>query len=122
MKIHTPVAILLMMAFLVTGCASAGKRFNSSRVGELEPGVTTIEEAKHILEAEPVQVILNDSGRKLAIWRYITSSGLTANTSIQEVALVFGPDGKFLRVFQLINVPLKDEDERRLSPMSTVVQ
>jgi hypothetical protein len=47
---------------------------------------------------------------------------LTANTSIQEVALVFGPDGKFLRVFQLINVPLKDEDERRLSPMSTVVQ
>lgn len=106
---------LIAVGFLVAvlaGCATAkiGREFPASNVAQLREGVSTSADARSLL-GEPWQVHTNGAGEQLLIWQYVRSdarSGLVSmnvETSTQQAALVFGNDGRLLRVHNLINVP-----------------
>ncbi len=105
--------LITVFAVLLTGgCATAtvGKPFPGNNVALLRPGLSTTEEARSLL-GEPHQVQINAAGEQLYTWQYIRSdatSGLVSmnvQTNTQQAALVFGADGRLLRVHNLINVP-----------------
>lgn len=104
--------ITAFAALLTAGCATAtvGKPFPGNNVALLRPGLSTTEEARSLL-GEPHQVQTNAAGEQLYTWQYIRSdatSGLVSmnvQTNTQQAALVFGADGRLLRVHNLINVP-----------------
>lgn len=110
------------LALLVGACASAGKDFNGAKLPELQPGVSTVADATRILGAEPMQIITGANGGQGVMWQYVTVSGLTGRTEIKRASLVFGPDGRFVRIFQLVNIPLNEADRQRLQPVSTEVR
>lgn len=104
--------ILLALAVLVlAGCATAtsGYRFNANNVAELEPGITTAQEAVGLL-GTPYQVQTLGTGEQVYIWQFVEStarSGLVTmdvQTNIQQAAIVFDQSGFMLRVQNLINV------------------
>lgn len=104
--------IAALAALLIAGCATAtiGKPFPANNVGLLRVGLSTTEDARSLL-GEPYQVHANGNGEQMYVWQYIRSdatSGLVSmnvQTNTQQAALVFGTDGKLLRVQNLINVP-----------------
>lgn len=105
------IAVGLLVAALA-GCATAtvGKPFPANNVAQLREGVSTTADARSLL-GEPWQVQTNGAGEQLLIWQYVRSdarSGLVSmnvETSTQQAALVFGGDGRLVRVHNLINVP-----------------
>lgn len=106
---------LIAVGFLVAvlaGCATStvGTPFPAENVAQLRTGVSTTAQARALL-GEPWQVQTNAAGEQLYLWQYIrsdASSNLVSTnvkTSTQQAALVFGADGRLLRVQNLINVP-----------------
>ncbi|HBP0991505.1 TPA: hypothetical protein L5S40_002636 [Pseudomonas aeruginosa] len=76
----------------------------------MREGVSTSAEARSLL-GEPWQVHTNGAGEQMFVWHFVRSdatSGLVSmsvETNTQQAALVFGSDGRLLRVHNLINVP-----------------
>lgn len=111
-----------VLVWVLAGCASSGTNFEAVNLPQFEPGSTTTAEATALLGAPPVQTIMLADGGTNMVWRYITSSGFTGETTIKEASLVFNSQGRFVRVFQLVNIPLSDADRQRLQPVSAVTQ
>jgi len=111
-----------VLVWVLVGCASSGTNFKAVNLPQFETGSTTTAEATAILGAPPVQTIMLPDGGTNMVWRYITSSGFTGETTIKEASLVFNSQGRFVRVFQLVNIPLSDADRQRLQPVSAVTQ
>jgi hypothetical protein len=109
-------------ALLIAACASAGKDFNGAKLPELQPGVSTVADATRVLGADPGQTIMLANGTRHVTWQYVTSSGFTGRTEIKQATLVFGTDGRLVRVLSLVNVPLDETARQRLQPVSTLSQ
>lgn len=111
---------VFIFLLLLVGCASVGHRFDAAAISNLEPGVTTETESRALL-GQPHQVVNLDNGGRSVHWQYISSTmgGITNN---QAVSLFFDSEGRFVRIFQLVNIPLSAADEVRLRPMSIVTQ
>jgi outer membrane protein assembly factor BamE (lipoprotein component of BamABCDE complex) len=94
------MVILLATAVLVVGCATQGKTIDMAAVDSMQPGVTTLADAKTKL-GKPYSVTTNEDGSKMAIWMY-THVNLLAGTKQQAVSVVFDKDDKMVKVAQKI--------------------
>lgn len=107
-----PVALMATAILAVAGCATAtvGTPFNAQNTAQLRVGVSTATEARSLL-GEPYQVQTGANGEQLYIWQFVQSharsgfASMNVQTNTQQAALVFGRDGRLLRVHNLINVP-----------------
>jgi len=90
------IATIATIAVLVAGCASFGEDFDLAAVDQLQPGVSTIEDAKKLL-GEPQSVAKTANGITVYVWMHSKANGLTGNSSAQSASLAFGPDGKMLK-------------------------
>ena len=97
MKFAAPwMVVIATMAVIVTGCASFGEEFDLAAVDQLQPGISTIEDAKRLL-GEPQSVAKTANGITVYVWMHSKANGLTGNSSAQSASLAFGPDGKMLK-------------------------
>jgi hypothetical protein len=97
MKFAAPLMVAIAtMAVIVTGCASFGEEFDLAAVDQLQPGISTIEDAKRLL-GEPQSVAKTANGITVYVWLHSKANGLTGNSSAQSASLAFGPDGKMLK-------------------------
>lgn len=92
-----------LFLLILSGCASSGRDFNESAITQLQPGITTLMDATTLLGSKPVQTVNRADGYSVSFWRYIQVNGLVATTHQKEVGLVFGPDGRYVRVFHQVN-------------------
>ncbi|WP_236233725.1 hypothetical protein [Pseudomonas tohonis] len=102
-----------MLAVLV-GCASAGNSFKEQNLAKFEPGKTTFEEAEALLGAPAEQVVATQNGSSVAYWRHITANGVTGNSGLKQVGLLFSADGRFLQLVQYNGISLPDRVRQRL--------
>lgn len=107
------VAIAAALVLLV-GCASSGKGFKEQNLTQFEPGKTTFKEAETLLGAPAEQVVAAQNGATVAYWRHITANGVTGNTGLKQVGLLFSADGRFLQLFQYSGISLPDGERQRL--------
>lgn len=85
----------LLVATVVTACASAGNKFDASKVDQLRPGVSSVEDAVTLL-GKPTAESNNVDGSKLLQWQYM--SVMIASASSDHVAILFDRSGKMIRV------------------------
>src|SRR5690606_15989848 len=101
----------LLRALAVSGllaslaaCSTTGRSFDTSGMGRIVPGQTTLDQAVVILKAEPENVYRQRDGSATARW----ASKLTVLTDAvylrRELSLRFGSDGRFQRVIDRVNV------------------
>lgn len=85
------ILIYALIAFIVTGCATHGTKFDSAKVDTFQPGITTVEEVTAAL-GKPYST--NDMGKngKLLQWIYTGMGGSS------HVGILFRPDGTMERV------------------------
>jgi len=82
-----------LVAFLVVGCATAGKDFPMERAGE----VKTMADARRIL-GEPVSVGRNaNSGQTVWVWSYAKVAPFVPCRS-KALKIAFDADGKVVKV------------------------
>jgi outer membrane protein assembly factor BamE (lipoprotein component of BamABCDE complex) len=94
------IAVILGFLLLVAGCAyQQGNRFDAHTVGQLQPGVSTEQDAIARLGA-PAATSNNADGTQLLQWQYVygTAAGAGGNA---HAAILFGPDHKMIRVVEL---------------------
>ncbi len=89
------LALGIVSAMSLTGCASVGTNFEMSCADKLQPGVSTREDAvaacgKYRTEAE------NDKGEIILGWSYGHAVGFSAHG--KALLLAFDKEGKFLRI------------------------
>jgi hypothetical protein len=90
----------LCVSLLVAGCVyQEGSRFDAHTVGQLQPGVSTEQDAIAQL-GPPAATSNNADGTKLLQWQYIygTATGAGGNA---HAAILFGPDHKMIRVVEI---------------------
>lgn len=85
---------------LLASCASVGNDFDLKAVSQFKPGVTTISDAVSLFKKEPSQVLVIPMGT-VNYWRYVSSNGLTGETKIKEIGIIFDNEGKYVRVIQV---------------------
>ena len=89
----------IMLCIILAACASAGHPFDMARLGQLRPGVTTIEESKALL-GEPVSVSSNQgNGHTLLTWAY--SHAGPVGGGVESAAVAFDEQGRMLKVVQV---------------------
>lgn len=102
------ISAAVLLAALCTGCATAtsGTPFRAENVEQLQPGQTTVSEARELL-GEPYKVVTTSDGNQLYIWQYVESRarGTSVNTDLQQLAVLFNADGQMIRIHQRINMP-----------------
>jgi len=102
MRFHTTAVrfALLLAASLLAGCAiEEGKRFTTATVQQLQPGVTTEQDAIAQL-GTPAGRVNNDDGTHILQWQYIygSQSGIGGSA---HAAVLFGADQKMIRVVEV---------------------
>jgi hypothetical protein len=93
-------ALLLGILLLIAGCAyQQGHRFDVNAVGQLQPGVTTEQDAIAQL-GPPAATINNADGTQLLQWQYVygTTSSWVGDA---HAAILFGPDHKMIKVVEV---------------------
>ena len=88
------VSVLAGVA-LIAGCASVGQDFDMAEVDRLQPGVTTLEQAKEKL-GKPQSITTAADGRVGVVW--VRSQAVMGSASSKGVAILFDKDGKMIRV------------------------
>lgn len=90
-------AAVLASATALAGCATQGTPFNASAVSNLQPGVTTLDEAIRLL-GQPHAVTSQANGTRTAMWMYAESTLGTGKTD--QVLVDFDSRGLMLRPVQ----------------------
>lgn len=90
------IAALLALCPL-SGCMTVGDKFDMAVVQRFQPGVTTRADAERQLGA-PMSITNMADGSVLLQWMYTQAVYVSAES--KHVALLFGVDGKFVRVVQ----------------------
>lgn len=80
---------------LIAGCASVGQDFDMAEVDRLQPGVTTLEEAKERL-GKPRSISNSADGSYGVTW--VRAQALMGSVSSKGVSILFDKDGKMIRV------------------------
>ena len=92
--------LILSFLLLTAGCAiQEGQRFDATTVQQMQPGITTQEDAIAQL-GKPAKTVSNADGTQLLQWQYIygTSGSWTGDA---HAAILFGPDHKMIKVVEL---------------------
>jgi len=100
---------------LLTACSTTGQSFNATALPQIVVGRTTFQQAQTLLGAAPVDIYRQADGSMTARWAVKASMVTDALYVRQELLLRFGPDGRFERVVDSVNVPGepgKPEDAR----------
>lgn len=92
-------------AVLLAGCSSTGNSFDSEDLRFFVPGQTTLEEAKVLLQAEPVNIYRQADGAATVRWAYGASLVNDAVYFNRELWLAFDSYGRFMRIVKSNNVP-----------------
>jgi len=101
---HTAMRVVAAICLaLVTACSTSGRSFDASALSRIEPGKTTLAQAGVLLGAEP-QDVYHQDGSVLARWAHKVSVVTDAVYFRRELWLRFGPDGRFERVVESVNV------------------
>ncbi|WP_066454276.1 hypothetical protein [Castellaniella caeni] len=91
---------------LLAGCSVTGQTFNTGGLNKVVVGRTTLQQAADDLGAQPVDTWQQGDGSVLARWAYTGTMATDAVYFRQEAWLLFGPDGRFVRLANGINLPL----------------
>lgn len=91
---------------LLAGCSVTGQTFNTGGLNKVVVGRTTLQQAADDLGAQPVDTWQQGDGSVLARWAYTGTMATDAVYFRQEAWLLFGPDGRFVRLTNGINLPL----------------
>lgn len=88
-----------LIAIFLVGCtASSGDNFDTNNISSFKPGITTYQDAVNNI-GKPHQII--DNGDSKAVqWLYVTSNGLTMETHIKNLIILFDNDNKMIRIKQ----------------------
>lgn len=118
--VRTKKALAVSALCLVAACASTGTSFNGHGLGVLQPGVTTLDQIKHELGAEPVAIYRETGGSFMARWAY--SESLITDIAYQqrELWINFDAAGRYSRTVKAVNVPWPKEPSTE--PVAVVVQ
>lgn len=95
-------ALCFVMA--LSGCSTTGRSFDSSAIGLMVPGQTTLDQANALLGSESVDTYRQLNGAVTARWAHKASLLTDAVYFQQELWLAFGPDGRFERVVKKVNI------------------
>lgn len=98
---------LFMLACLLglAACTTTGRNFDASALNLLVPGQTTLEQASVLLGADPVNTYRQLDGSATARWAHKATLATDAIYFNRELWLAFGPDGRYQRVVESINIP-----------------
>ena len=109
-------ALLLSCTVLLAGCSTSGNRFDTADLRFLVPGETTLDEAKVLLQGEPVNVYPRGDGSAMARWSHTATLATDAIYFNQELWLAFDQYGRFVRIINSNNVPHANlyDDGRRV--------
>lgn len=75
-------------------CASFGHKIDLSLVDQLQPGISTRDDAERLF-GKPTGVSIGSNGITVLVWSY--SSAVLGTVEARSLSLVFGPDGKLQR-------------------------
>lgn len=98
----------LMLAGVVAvsaACTTTGRSFDTSEMGRIIPGQTTLEQASVILKAEPEIVYRQLDGAATARWSSKNTLLTDAMYFRRELSLRFDSNGRFERIVDRVNVP-----------------
>jgi hypothetical protein len=95
-----PIIVAIILAFL-SACVyqQHGTRFDANAVNELQPGVSTKEDAIAKL-GKPSSVTTKADGTQLLQWQYVYGTAIGTGGGA-HAAIIFGPDGRMIRVHHL---------------------
>src|ERR1700683_3430355 len=91
MRILTLTVILFLAA-----CASQGHPFDMEKAHDLQPGVSTIEDAERLI-GKPVSVTHNANGHTVLIWTYAYATGLGPGGA-KQLIIPFDETGTMIRI------------------------
>ena len=96
-----PIIVAILLAFSLSACVyqQHGTRFDVSAVNELQPGVSTKQDAIAKL-GKPTAVSTTVDGSQLLQWQYVYGTAIGVGGGA-HVAILFGPDEKMIRINHL---------------------
>ena len=103
-----------LLAAALSACSISGHNFNESRLGGLTPGQSTFFDAKQALQAQPVDVYAQGDGTTMARWYHHASFVNDGLYHRKEAVLLFGPDGRLIRLVDTTNILLEPWQRERL--------
>lgn len=86
------IAIILLSACLLAGCATSGKKVSDAQLSQIVSGKTTQSELISLLGPPTTEAYSSDGGRVLG-WGYAHVGFAGIGTEVQGIAAVIGPDG-----------------------------
>ena len=90
------LAILILTFFLMCSCAQHGNRFDTSKVYELQPEVSTRQDAIDKL-GQPSSISTYSNGNQLLQWQYIYGTAIGIGGGA-HVAILFDSNEKMIRI------------------------
>lgn len=87
--------IIVSTLVLLTGCATRGEKFEMSDVNTMQPGVTTLSDAKEKL-GKPRGTKFDENGNKIVTWMWVQAS--MVGRDARGVRIMFDKDDKMVRV------------------------
>lgn len=85
----------LTLLISLGGCTTVGNKFDIAKADQLQPGRSTMSEAVQLL-GPPTAQSTGQNNATLLQWQY--SQGTLVGASGAHLAVLFGPDGKMVRV------------------------
>jgi methyl-accepting chemotaxis protein-1 (serine sensor receptor) len=113
--IHGLKALAVAMLLALAGCVATGHSFNSAALGDLTPGQTTMAQAVYMLNAPPDKIYPQSDGTTMALWRVHATWLVDTVYVTLEAMLLFGPDGRLVRLVDGTNLPLSSGAQQKLS-------
>jgi outer membrane protein assembly factor BamE (lipoprotein component of BamABCDE complex) len=95
---------ILLTLFVLSGCVyqQQGQRFDASAINQLIPGSSTEQDAIAKL-GKPISVSTNADGSQVLQWYYVYGTAIGVGGGA-HAAILFGVDGKMIRVTNLSQV------------------
>lgn len=113
--IHGLKVLAVAMLLVLAGCVATGHGFNSAALADLTPGQTTMAQAVYILNAPPDKIYPQSDGTTMAFWRFHVTVLVDRVYATQEAMLLFGPDGRFIRLIDGTNLLLSPAAQQKLT-------
>ena len=96
--------LVLCTALLLTACHSTGSNFSSSKIDQLQPGITTYADVVAILEADPVNRYYRPDGTYMVRWAHVSSLLPDGIYFDRELLLDFDASNYLIRISKKHNV------------------
>ncbi|WP_019939087.1 hypothetical protein [Bordetella sp. FB-8] len=112
---HGLAALAAAMLLVLAGCVATGHGFDSTALADFKPGQTTMAQAVYLLNAPPERIYPQSDGTTLAFWRFHLTLLTDGAYGTQEAMLLFGPDGRFVRLVDGTNLLISPATKQKLS-------